>query len=187
MDATLKKDGPRYTLGLERRLAHPPEKVWRVLTERELLKQWFPCEVEGEWKVGAELRFTFLHGEGDGLPEEELRGEVLTVEPQRLLEFRWGSHLLRCELIAVEDGCRLLFSNSFEDASWGARNAVGWEFCLDNLDLLLKGATLVKFGVAVWQKTFSRYVEKFEPRFGPQQAMPESHPGAAAEGESRDR
>jgi len=85
------------------------------------------------------------------------------VEPQRLLEFRWGTHLLRCELIAVEDGCRLLFSNSFEDASWGALNATGWEYCLDNLDLLLKGATLLKFA-AVWQKKFSRYVEKFEPR-----------------------
>ena len=73
MDATLTKNGPRYTLGLERHLAHPPEKVWRVLTERDLLKQWFPCDVEGEWKVGTALRFNFLHGEGDGPPVLERR------------------------------------------------------------------------------------------------------------------
>ena len=139
MDASLTKTGPRYTLGLERRLAHSPEKVWRVLTERDLLNQWFPCDVEGEWKVGSELRFNFLHGEGEGLPEEDLRGEVLVLDPPRLLEYRWGTHLLRCELTADGDGCRLLFSESFEDASWGARNAAGWEMCLDNLELLVQG------------------------------------------------
>ena len=79
MEATLTKTGPRYTLGLERHLAHSPEMVWRVLTEPDLLKQWFPCDVEGEWKVGSKLRFHFLHGEGDGLPDDELRGEALTM------------------------------------------------------------------------------------------------------------
>ena len=179
MDAKLEKNGPMYTLGLERRLAHPPEKVWRVLTERELLKQWFPCDVEGEWKPGAKLVFTFLHGEGEGLPEEDLRGEVLTVDPPRLLEYRWGKHVLRCELIAEKDGCRLLFSESFADPSWGARNAAGWEMCLENLDLLLQGAALARFAVDVWQKKFARYVKKFEPEMGPQQGMPETHPAAA--------
>ena len=174
MDATLTKTGKRYTLGLERRLAHAPEKVWRVLTERDLLKQWFPCDVEGEWKVGAPLRFSFLHGEGEGLPEEDMLGEVLTADPPRLLEFRWGTHLLRCELIAEGDGCRLLFSDSFEDASWGARNATGWEFCLENLELLLKGAATAKFVADVWQKKFEHYVGKFEPEVGPQQSMPDN-------------
>ena len=139
-----------------------------------MLKQWFPADVEGEWKVGSALRFTFLHGEGDGLPEEELRGEVLAVEPPRLLEYRWGQHVLRCELIAEGDGCRLLFSESFEDASWGARNAAGWEMCLDNLELLLRGAAIAKFAVEIWKRKFDHYVDKFEPKAGPQQGMPEN-------------
>ena len=33
MDATVTKRGQLYVLALERRLEHPPEKVWRVLTE----------------------------------------------------------------------------------------------------------------------------------------------------------
>ena len=62
---------------------------------RHRLRQWFPCDVEGEWSVGSELQFTFLHGEGEGLSDEELRGEVLTVDPPHLLEFRWsGSSVL---------------------------------------------------------------------------------------------
>ena len=40
MDASLTKDGSRYTLRFERRLAHSPKKVWRVLTERDQLKKW---------------------------------------------------------------------------------------------------------------------------------------------------
>ncbi len=179
MDATFTKTGPQYTLLLVRRLPYTPEKVWRVLTERELLRQWFPCDVEGEWKVGAELRFIFLHGEDEGLSEEELRGEVLTVEPPSYLEFRWGDHLYRCKLTAEAGGCKLVFSDSFADASEGARHAAGWEMCFENMDLLLDSAELVKFVVAVWQDKFEHYVKKFEAEAGPQQGLPENYPGAA--------
>ncbi len=178
MSACFTKTGSQYTLALERQLAHSPEKVWRVLTERELLKQWFPCDVVGGWKVGAELRFEFRHGEGDGLSDEELRGEVLSVDPPRLLEFRWGTHLIRCELIADGDGCKLLFSEILDDASMGARNAAGWEICLESLDTVLQVGAIAKFAWDVWQAKFKRYVKKFEPEFGPQQGPPESHPAA---------
>ena len=184
MDARFSKTGSSFTLSLERTLAHPPEKVWRALTERELLKQWFPCDVEGEWKVGAPLVFTFLRGEGEGLSEDDMRGEVLAVDPPRLLEFRWGQDRIRCELVPEGDGCRLLLSNSFGDASWGARNAVGWEFCIDNLSALLEGAALAQFGIDVWKVNFAKYVAKFEPEFGAQQDMPEDHPAATDGGDS---
>ena len=176
MDASFTKDGKRYTLAFERKLKYAPEKVWRVLTERELLKQWFPADVAGNWMVGEALQFTFLHGEGEGLSDDELRGEVLTVDPQRLLEFRWGDHYFRCELIEQESGCTLLFSESFDEPSWGARNAAGWEFCLQNLDLLLDGAALAKFALDEWQKSFARYARKFEPVAGEQQGLPENYP-----------
>ena len=184
MDASLTKNGPRFVLGLERRLEHPPEKVWRAFTERELLKQWWPADVIGEWRVGAALEFVFQHGEGEGLPEEELRGEVLTVDPPRLLEFSWGQHLFRCELIPAGDGCTLRFSESFEDASWGARNAAGWELCLGNLVSILEGVALAKFVMDVWRERFEHYVARFQPQFGPQQGPPENHPGVEAQKEA---
>lgn len=172
MDASLTESDGHYSLSLERRLAHSPQKVWRVLMEKELLHQWFPAHVVGEWEVGAALRFEFHHGEGDGLSDEELRGEVVTVEPERLLEFRWGKHLLRCELIADGEGCRLLFSEDIEDASWGARNAAGWELCLENLELILQGASAATLVADVWRERFAHYVEVFRPRFGLQEGPP---------------
>lgn len=177
MDATLTKAGSLLRLNLERRLAHPPEKVWRVLTERELLKQWFPADVVGDWKVGAALRFEFLHGEGEGLSDDELRGEVLAVEPNRLLEFRWGDGVIRCELIPDGDGCRLLLSETLEDASTGARNAAGWEMCLDNLQLLIEGGAIARFAWDAWRPKFERYKKMFERDHGPQEEPPEGiHP-----------
>jgi len=168
MDATLEKDGHRYVLMVERRLAHPPERVWQVVTDRELVRQWFPCEIEGEWRVGAPLRFHFLQGEGEGLPDEDLRGEVVAIDEPWLLEYRWGSHFLKYEIESDGDGCRFRLFESFEDPSWGARNAAGWEMCLENLDLILEGAAAAKFAAEVWKTKFRRYVAKFEPAFGAQ-------------------
>ena len=174
MDASMRKSGERYTLALERSLPHSTSKVWRAVTEREHLHQWFPAHVIGNWEVGAPLRFEFQHGEGDGLSEEELSGEVLAVEPERLLEFRWGNHILRCELIPEGDGCRLLFSETFDDPSWGARNAAGWEFCLENLESILEGAAIAKFVMEAWQVRFEHYVAAFKAVFGPQQGPPDT-------------
>lgn len=182
MDASLTKSGDRYTLALERRLNHSPAKVWRALTEPELLHQWFPAHVIGEWTVGAQLRFEFQHGEGDGLSEEEMRGEVLAVEPERLLEFSWGPSILRCELIPEGDGCRLLFSDELEDVSTSARSAAGWEWCLQNLETILRGAVSVEFVMDQWRERFEHYVAAFEPQFGHQLDAPETMTDEADDG-----
>ena len=164
MDAILKKEGPLYVLMVERQLGQPREKVWRVVTERDLLKE------------GAQLKFNFLHGEGDGLPEEELRGEVLVNDEPRLLEFRWGEHYLKYELVPDGDGCLFRLSESFEDPSWGARNAAGWEMCLESLQLVVEGAAVAKFAADVWTTKFKRYVKMFEPEFGHQDDPSKEHP-----------
>ncbi len=176
MESTLEKDGNRYTLRVERRLDDPPAKVWKALTERDLLRQWFPCDVEGEWAVGASLRFEFLRGQGEGLSEDDMRGRVLAVDEPRLLEFLWGTDLLRYELAPDGDGCRFLLSHTFDDPGWGARNAAGWEMCLENLDLLLEGVGVVKFAAKVWKAKFARYAEEFESSHGPQVGLADDDP-----------
>ncbi len=37
-----KEDGEKWTLILVRELRHPPEKVWRALTEPAHLREWAP-------------------------------------------------------------------------------------------------------------------------------------------------
>lgn len=181
MEARLEQEGPGYALVLERRLDHPPSKVWRVLTDRELIRQWFPCDVEGEWERGAKLRFHFLHGEGDALPEEDHWGEVLAVDEPWLLEFRWGSHRLKYELAADGDGTLFRLSEHFQNPSWGARNAAGWEQCIDNLGLIVDGASALAFAAKIWKTRFGHYVKKFEPTFGPQHDPTGEHPLLAEE------
>ena len=176
METSFKKTGSQFVLVVEHTLPHAPEKVWRALTERDLLKKWFPCDIEGEWVEGVKLSFTFLQGEGEGLPEDIMKGEVLTVDPPRLLEFRWGPSLIRYELSADGAGSKLLLSETQDDPSMGARNGAGWEMCLDNLNLLLDGAVMAAFALDVWRKKHKKYSEKFEPEFGPQQDIPDSHP-----------
>ena len=62
-------------------LDHPPEKVWRALTEPELLGAWLlPNDIEAE----EGRRFT-LRG-GPGAP---IDCDVLAAEPPRLLRLSW--------------------------------------------------------------------------------------------------
>ena len=90
--------------------------------------------------------------------------------------------MLRYELEATAEGCAMRLSERLADPSWAARNAAGWEMCLENLDLLLEGAAALKFAADVWRAKFRRYVEKFEPGFGPQDDPTGEHPLLAEEG-----
>ena len=178
MDATLETNtsGYKYTLSIEYRFDHPPEKIWRAITERELLKQWFPCDVVGDWKAGAKLDFIFAPGQIEDVPDEDLHGEVLAVDEPQLLEFRWGTHSLKFELKPDGDGCQFRLSEGFDDKSWCARNAAGWEMCIEYLDLVLEGAAIAKFAADVWRKKFDRYAEKFKDIVGPRGGLAEDDP-----------
>lgn len=182
MGTTFRRDGTKFTLSVERRFADPPAKVWKAVTERDLIRRWFPCDVQGEWTQGAELRFEFLEGEGTELSEEDQVGEVLVVDEPRLLMFRWGTHVLRYELSPDGDGCWFTLSHTFEDPAWAARNGAGWEVCLENLDLVLEGAEFVNLAASVWKAKFARLVTEFEPHYGPQTGPPKDHPVLGEDG-----
>lgn len=60
----------------------PAERVWEVLTSPEQLKElWFGAEVETDWQVGSPITWS---GEWEGKPYQD-KGEILAIEPQRLL------------------------------------------------------------------------------------------------------
>ena len=80
----LEQSDGRWQLRFTRRLAHPPERVWRALVDPEELDAWFPTTIEGECAPGAPLRFQFRR---EATPVE---GEMIACEPPRLMEFRWG-------------------------------------------------------------------------------------------------
>ena len=69
------------------------------------------------------------------------------------------------ELTEVDGGTRLVFTDQL-DATFAARNAAGWDVCLELLD----GRTAPE---DLWTARFDRYVEAFEPAIGPQVGPPE--------------
>lgn len=138
--ATKEMVGGKPVLRFERRLAHPPEKVWRAITDPDEVVHWFPTSIETELRPGAPIRFVMTE------PIESVdTGEVLEVDPPRVFAFRWDTDVLRFELVPDGDGCRLYFSHTMGGGSaWGderyaAQHAAGWDTCLDGLTARLDG------------------------------------------------
>ncbi|HET8642784.1 MAG TPA: SRPBCC family protein [Pseudonocardiaceae bacterium] len=128
--ATLDVIDGRPTLRFERLLDHPPEKVWRAVTEPDELAQWFPARVETELRVGASMVFVFEDAPLDQTPG----GEIIELDPPKVFAYRWGEDVLRWEILPEDGGCRLLFTHALSQAHGGAaaaaRNAAGWDECL---------------------------------------------------------
>jgi uncharacterized protein YndB with AHSA1/START domain len=157
----------RWQLRFARSLPHPPEKVWRALTEPEHLAAWFPTDIEGPRATGAPLRFVFRNGEGP-----TLEGEMLAYDPPSVLELRWGEETLRFELRPDADGTLLVFVNTFGELGKAARDATGWHVCLERLGCHLDGDG---HPTQPWEQVHQAYVRSFGP-----EASTIGPPGSAA-------
>ncbi|MHB8576922.1 MAG: SRPBCC family protein [Dehalococcoidia bacterium] len=158
MDGTLEQQGSRWQLRFTRRLLHPPEKVWRALTEPQHLAAWFPTDIEGERQTGAALRFVFRRNEGPTID-----GQMLAYEPPSLLELRWGDEVLRFELQADGTGTLLTFVNTIDELGKAARDAAGWHVCLDALARELDGEQAPWKPGERWGQVHPSYVAAFGP------------------------
>lgn len=161
-DATLHEDGLRPVVRFERHLSQPPAAVWHALTDAAELTSWFPCTVEpDEWKVGAAVTFVF--------PEQvgmTLTGTLLELDEPRVLAYTWGEETLRFELSPARGGGTRLVLTDELDRGIAARNAAGWDVCLD----VLAGIGRAE---GAWQPRFDHYVASFEPALGRQEGPPE--------------
>ena len=143
---TLHAAGDRMTLRFERRLAHPPESVWRMITRPEGLARWFPARTELEsFEVGAEMTFTFDEADVERAKEAGVEdvpvvsnGFVRAIDPLRVFEFDWLGEVIRFELEPDGEGCRLVFTHEFErDVAQAPKNGAGWHLCLEALEAAL--------------------------------------------------
>jgi len=160
MHGTLEQlDDGRWQLRFTRKLPHPPEKVWRAITEPEHLEHWFPTMIEGERAVGAPLRFAFRSGK---LPSFE--GEMIAYDPPSALEFKWGEDALRLEVRPDDDGTVLTLLDTLDDRGKAARDGAGWHVCLDFLAAHLRGEeTEDTESTTAWEDVHPDYVERFGP------------------------
>jgi len=73
-------------LSLEFDLKHPPEKVWRALTDPVLLEKWLLPVIGFELAPGAAFTFkTQAYPNWDGV----VNCRMLEIEPQRKLSYAW--------------------------------------------------------------------------------------------------
>ena len=157
-------------LRFERHYRHPLERVWRAISEADELRRWFPADVVGERKVGAELVFdddaqraaAREAGEATRADGPMFRGTVVTYDPPKVFSFTWGGELLRFELLPDGDGTVLVFTHLLSHQSVAARNGAGWHACLTELDQLLGAPTPEEDVMAV----YADYVERLGPALG---------------------
>ena len=120
---------------MERQIPHPPEKIWRALTQPHLIAEWL---MDTDFAATVGHRFDFRAEWGS------VNCEVLEVEPQRSLSYSWGDSRLKSivtwTLTPAGEGTHLRMEQTgfkpdqpryFE----GAR--VGWPRFLDNLERVL--------------------------------------------------
>jgi uncharacterized protein YndB with AHSA1/START domain len=156
MNGTLRRVGDQYELRFERRLRHPPEKVWRAITDNAELRHWFPATITGGHAPGDALRFEFvpagpsadaelramIDAQQGEIPEDSIhtRGTMRVWDPPRTLEYEWGGERLRFELTPDgATGTRLVFVHTYGERDQTRSVGSGWEMCFDELDARLDG------------------------------------------------
>jgi len=75
-------DNALRTVRIEREFAHPPEKLWRALTQPQLIEDWL---MKNDFVPRPGHRFQ-LHGDWGGV----LDCQVLALETNRKLSYTWN-------------------------------------------------------------------------------------------------
>jgi uncharacterized protein YndB with AHSA1/START domain len=158
-EATLITTEEKPLLRFERFLPRPVQDVWRAVTDREQMRAWFPTRIEIDcWEPGATLTHHF-----DDQTQPPLPGTVLECsEPHRLV-FTWGEDTIGFELSPAENGTTFVLTEQL-GAARAARNAAGWEVCLERLVDGIVGED--------WAPRFQRYSAAYESILGPQDGPP---------------
>ncbi len=132
------------SLIVERVFPHPPEKLWRALTESRVLAQWM---MNNDFEPEPGRRFQFR---ADPMPKWNgiVDCEVLVVAPQRRLSYNWGvgsgelQWVVEWTLTPVDGGTHLRMEQSGfgpdqQQAYQGAN--YGWQKFFGQLEKVLGG------------------------------------------------
>ena len=159
--AEVRKDGEKWTLVLVRELRHPPEKVWKALTDPASLREWAPFDADRSLAAVGPVRLSTV-----GTPAPQVsETQVTRAEAPNLLEYRWGDNDMRWQLEPLGDGTRLTLWHNI-NRGFIAMGAAGWHICLDVLERLVAdepigrivGGEAMKFG---WPRLNDEYTKQF--------------------------
>ena len=156
-------EGEHATLVFKRRLEHPPEVVWKALTDPEELSRWYMTEAVIDGRKGGAVDF---HA---GPSQLHVTGRVLTWEPPMVFEHEWKvaprpelpsgeDAIIRWELHRDREGTVLHLEHRNLNRETALGFAPGTHAFLDRLSAQLGGRTLPD-----WQERYSEVASKYPP------------------------
>lgn len=155
-------DDGRPGLRFERVFSHPPQRVWRALTESDQLRHWMPCDIVGPREEGAEVMAPFWDDvvEKHSIEDPVLTGRIITWDPPSRFVWQWDDEVLSFDLAPSEAGTRLTLTVRLGERSPGAALVgAGYHVCLDQLvDLVETGAPKPFI-----ETDAERFVAQYEP------------------------
>ena len=135
-DGTYLEIDGRPAVRFERIYDHPVARVWAAVTDPDEIRHWFPSpEVEHDARTGGSITVS-----GDPYSPTPKTSRILVWEPPHRFAFEWEDDELHLTLSEHARGCRLELVNILSTPGAGARNAAGWEMCLDLLDRVVAGS-----------------------------------------------
>ena len=156
--AQVRKDGETWTLVLGKDLRHPPEKVWRALTEPAHLHEWTPFDASGDLSNIGTANVTWV---GSPAPIETC---VTRADAPKVLEYTSGGNTMRREREARSGGTRLKLWVVI-DRRFISMGAAGWHITFDVLERLLDGTPIGTSPAAMqfdgWQRLNAEYAQQF--------------------------
>lgn len=163
-DAEYTEPDGRPTVTFRRPLPHDPADLWRAVSDPAELAHWFPSpDVHYEERVGGPIRLS-----GDPYDPDGSTGTVLAWDPPGAFGFEWGEDRLHLHVEPHEHGALLTLVDELETEGGAARNAAGWDMCLEALEAALDGraADPVDGGMAAFVPVLRAYAERGFPDDG---------------------
>ena len=125
------------TLVIEREMPHPPEKIWRALTQSPLIEEWL---MTNDFQPVVGHRFNFRATPAPGW-NGVIECEVMAVEPPSRLSYSWGTlgtkSAVTWTLTPTQGGTHLRMEQtgfrSEQDAAYKGAT-YGWRKFIGNLE-----------------------------------------------------
>ncbi|MGB7752233.1 MAG: SRPBCC domain-containing protein [Candidatus Acidiferrales bacterium] len=130
------------TLVIEREMPHPPEKVWRALTQGALIEEWL---MKNDFQPVVGHRFSFRSTPVPGW-DGVIESEVQVIEPNSRLAYSWGTmgttSVVTWTLTPTKAGTHLRMEQtgfrSEQDAAYKGAT-YGWTKFIGNMERVVGG------------------------------------------------
>ena len=123
-----------HSVVIEKEFPHPPERIWRALTQGSLIKEWL---MDNDFQAVVGHKFNFRSTpvpNWDGI----IHSEVRVVEPNKKLSYSWSTlgleSLVSWTLVATNTGTLVRMEHSgfasdqdaaYKGATYGWRKFIG--------------------------------------------------------------